>query len=127
MDAARVRTFAKSEGIKAQADQLDARMRLRFAQSKAVEPSPVPSAERRALQALMDRRSQVTEMLAREKTRLKKAPELAHASLEKMIEFIEDERNLIQAQIQEQIESNSEMEEQNRVMQTVIGVGPTTA
>ena len=83
MNAARVRTWAKSEGIKAKTDQLHARMLLRFAQSKDIPPSPDLSAERRALQALMDRRSQLIEIMAREKTRLQKAPELAHASIEK--------------------------------------------
>ena len=72
----RVRAFAKSEGIKAKTDPIDAALLLRFAQSKDLEAMPPPSPGEQKLHALMDRRSQLTESLAREKNRLQKCPQV---------------------------------------------------
>ena len=66
VNPARVRAFAKSEGLKAKSDPMDAALLLRFAKSKDLKPTPPPSPQQQTLQALMDRRSQLTESLARE-------------------------------------------------------------
>ena len=72
LNPARVRAFARSEGTKAKTDPIDALMLLRFAKSKDLRPTPAPSQQQQTLQALMDRRSQLTESLAREKTACKR-------------------------------------------------------
>jgi transposase len=127
VNPSRVRAFARSEGTKAKTDPIDARMLLRFAKSKDLRPTPAPSKQQQCLQALMDRRSQLTESLAREKNRLQKSPESVRRSIEKMIDFIEKELEALEKQIQELIESDETMNRKSLTMQQVSGIGETTA
>jgi transposase len=127
VNPARVRAFAKSEGTKAKTDPIDAQMLLRFAESKDLRPTPAPSEQQQSLQALMDRRSQLTESLAREKNRLQKSPKSVRKSIEKMIAFIEKELKALEEEIQKVIESDEAMNQQNLTMQSVSGIGETTA
>ena len=127
VNPARVRAFAKSEGIKAKSDPIDAALLLHFAQSKDLGPTPPPSPGQQNLQALMDRRSQLTESLAREKNRLQKCPQCVRQSIEKMINILEEELAQIDEQIEQLIESDNLMSEHSQAMQSVVGVGKTTA
>ena len=123
----RVRAFAKSEGVKAKTDPIDAALLLRFAQSKDLEATPPPSPRQQNLQALMDRRSQLTESLAREKNRLQKCPQCVRKSIEKMIHIIEEELAEMDEQIEQLIDEDEAMSEYSSTMQSVVGVGKTTA
>lgn len=129
VSAARVRDFARSEGVKAKTDPIDGRMILRFAQQKRPAPTPAPSPRRRRLIDLLDRREQLTEMLKREKTRLKKpagSKEVERSQrrfarlLEKEIDGIE---TLIGKLIGEEEVTARAFEELDRIK----GVGPVTA
>ena len=127
INPARVRAFAKSEGLKAKSDPMDAALLLRFAKSKELKPTPPPSPQQQTLQALMDRRSQLTESLAREKNRLQKASQCVRKSIEKMIAIIEKELVQIDNQIEQLIDENPLMSEQSSRMQSVSGIGKSTA
>jgi len=127
VNPARVRAFARSDGLKAKSDPIDAALLLRFAQEKDLEPAPPPSPQRQTLQYLMDRHSQLTEQLAREKNRLQKCPKCTRKSIEKMIRFIEKELASINKQIEKIIAEDQAMKEQDEKMQSVVGVGKTTS
>lgn len=127
VNPARVRAFARSEGTKAKTDPIDALMILRFAQSKDLSPTPVPSEQQRTLQALMDRRSQLTESLAREKNRLQKSPKCVIKSVEKMIRIIERELKALEQKMEKLIDEDESMCWQDSIMQQVCGVGATTS
>ena len=127
LNPARVRAFARSEGTKAKTDPIDALMLLRFAKSKDLRPTPAPSQQQQTLQALMDRRSQLTESLAREKNRLQKSPECVRKSIEKMIRMLEKELQAIDDRIKELIDRDDQLSEQSARMQSVVGVGQATA
>lgn len=127
LNPARVRAFARSEGIKAKTDPIDAVMLLRFAQSKRIMPTPPPSPEQQILQALMDRRNQLSESLAREKNRLQKSPSCILKSIEKMIRVTEKEISLIDEQIKKLIAKDESLNKQCSLMQSVTGIGHTTA
>ena len=127
INPARVRAFAKSEGLKAKSDPIDAALLLRFAKSKDLKPTPSPSPQQQTLQALMDRRSQLTESLAREKNRLQKSPQCVRKSIEKMIGIIEEELAQIDNQIERLIDQYPLMNQQSSKMQSVSGIGKTTA
>lgn len=122
----RIRAFARSEGLKAKTDALDAKLILKFAQSKQLTPTPGPSEQEQALQELMDRRSHLTENLAREKNRLKMAPIRTKRSIEKHIRFLEKELKELERQIRELIREDEEMRRKSAVMNEVKGVGETT-
>jgi len=127
VNPARVRAFAKSEGIKAKTDPIDAAMLRKYALSKDLQPTKAPSKNRQELQALMDRRSQLTEALAREKNRLQNSPRKVEKSIKKMIRILEKEIEAIEKEIEVTIDKDDEMAEQRAKMQSVSGVGATTA
>ncbi len=127
LNPARVRDFARSEGIKAKTDPLDAKMLLRYAQQRQPEPTRPNDPCRQELGTLMDRRSQLTEMLTREKTRLQKAEPLLEPEIEKMIAFIEEQLKALEERIEQSIQSNEELREQSQIIQSVTGVGKVTA
>jgi transposase len=123
----RVRAFAKSKGIKTKTDPIDAALLLDFAQSKNLEPTPPLSDQQRTFQALMDRRSQLTESLAREKNRLEKCSQCVRKSIEKMIGIIEEELAGIEEQIEQLVNDNEVISKYGSTLQSVVGVGKTTA
>jgi len=127
VNPSRVRAFALSEGIKSKTDPIDARMLLRFAQEKLLEPTPPPSASQQLLMALMDRRSHLTEQAAREKNRLQKSPKPIHSSIRKMLRFLEREIEALEKQIRLLIDENADLRSRSKTMQAVCGVGEVTA
>lgn len=127
VNPARVRAFAKSEGIKAKTDPIDSTMLLRYARSKELEPTQAPSKNRQELQALMDRRSQLSESLAREKNRLKMSPRRIVKSIERMIRILKKEIQTIEKDIKELIDNDEQMADQNEKMQSVCGVANATS
>lgn len=122
----RVRAFAKSEGIKAKTDPIDATVLLRFSKEKQINPTPPPSPKQQALSELMDRRSQLSGTAASEKNRLKMSTKRIQRSIEKMIRFTEKEIKLIEKQIKEIIQADDQMRSQSNIMMQVKGVGETT-
>ena len=56
VNPARVRDFARSEGVRAKTDPIDGQMILAFAKSKALQPMEAPSEAVFKLAALLDRR-----------------------------------------------------------------------
>src|SRR5262252_574905 len=68
-----VRDFARAAGILAKTDRLDARVLVKFAEAMRLEPRALPSEQVQALQALIARRNQLTEMLTMERNRLRLA------------------------------------------------------
>lgn len=127
VNPARVRAFARSEGIKAKTDPIDAKMLLRFAEEKKPDAAQAPDPARERLADLLDRRRHLTEQLAREKNRLQKTPQVTRRSIERMIKILEKEISRTDQQIEKLIESNPKLEAQSRTIQSVKGIGPITA
>lgn len=125
INPALVRHFARSEGIKAKNDPIDTRMILRFAQQKDLAPSAPP--KRPELTALMDRRTHLSDELARERTRLKNSSKLIHASIRRMIGLLEREMKRIEKAINALIQKDDTAHHAADLMQQTQGVGPVTA
>lgn len=123
----RVRAFASSNGIKAKTDPIDGKVLLEFSQQKKPRETPPPPEYRQILTELMDRRSQLSEILAREKNRLEKSPKYIIASIRKMIRFLEKEIESIDKKIEKVIASHAELQRQSQIMQSVCGIGKITA
>ena len=123
-----LRAFAKSEGIKAKTDPIDAEMIYRFATGKNLRPSPAPCAQQTQLSDLIDRRAQLAEFIAREKNRAQKTSHKAViASLRRNIKALEKELSLIENQIRKLLDTHSELKASCRVITSVKGVGEVTA
>jgi len=127
VNPARVRAFCRSEGIKAKTDPIDARMLLRFAQEKKPHATPPPEPTRQELADLLDRRSHLTEQLAREKNRLQKSPPCTAKSIQRSIRFFEKEITAIDKKIRKLIDSDDQIKGQAMIFQSVKGVGEITS
>lgn len=127
INPAQARHFAKSEGLKAKNDPIDAKMLLRFAQQKKPRPTPKPEPVVEELAALLDRRSHLTEQLAREKNRLQNSSHRIHGSIKKMIAFIELQIRELETQIERLIDEDDDLKGRCETMLSVKGIGKITA
>jgi transposase len=126
VNPARVRAFARSEGQQAKTDPLDASVLLRFAHEKRPRPTPAPAPNQTALVAWLDRRSQLSEQLAREKNRLQKCPTLLQPSIRAMIEFVETQLADVDQQLRHLVQADATLCARATVLQSVTGIGAVT-
>lgn len=127
VNPARVRAFAKSEGVHAITDPIDAKMLLRFAENKDLRLTERPDEAKEELSALMDRRSQVTATLTREKNRLEKEPLYTRKFMEESIDFLEKQLADLDTCIAAVIENDVALKSSVEAMKAVKGVGEVTA
>ena len=123
----RIRGFAQSEGLRAKSDPIDAKLILKFAQQKQLSPNLRPSALQRELTDWMDRRQHLSEQLTREKNRLQKASAPIANQIQVMIEVLKEQLAQVDEAIEALIQTDPQMRQQAKAMQTVKGVGPVTA
>jgi transposase len=123
----RVREFAKSIGLLAKTDKLDARLLARFAEAVQPAPTRLPSPTEQELSALMARRRQVVEMLTAEKNRLGSAPATVRERLRQHILWLEEELAQLNRQLEALINQTPDFKDKNDLLQSVPGVGPVTA
>lgn len=122
-----IRSYARSEGLKAKTDPIDALMILGFAQQKRLQPGAAPDPRRQKLTALLDRRSHLTEQLAREKNRLQNSPKCIKGDIEWMMRRIKKRIEVIDKRIQDLVNEDQALCQEARLLQSVRGVGPVTA
>ena len=123
----RVRAFAKSEGVKAKTDPIDAKMLLRFAEQKQLNASNPPDPQRVKLVALLDRRSHLSAMHAQEKNRLQNSNEQIHESIDQSIDFIEWQIEQSDQQIRALVSEHAVMQAQSKILLSITGIGEVTA
>lgn len=122
-----IRNYVRSEGLKAKTDSIDALKILDFAKEKGLQPGPVPNPKRQELAALLDRRSHLTEQLAREKNRLQNSPKCIKSDIEWMIERIKKRIGVIDNRIGDLVKKDHQLNQEARLLESVRGVGPVTA
>jgi len=127
VNPARVRAFASSEGIKAKTDPIDAKVLLCFAQEKKPRATRPAEPIREQLSALLERHAHLSEQIAREKNRLQNSSERIHASIERMMIGAQEERDRIDNEIHDLLQSDPLRRAQCQIMQQVIGIGEMTA
>jgi transposase len=124
---ARIRAFARSEGIRAKTDPIDARMILKFAQEKELRPTVPMEPERKRLAAYLDRRHHLKDEAVREKNRIQNSPEEMHASINRMLGVLKKEIDAIEEMIRETISSHALICAQVECLKKIKGVGEVTA
>jgi transposase len=128
VNPARVRDFAKSRGILAKTDKLDAEVIARFAQSNAdrLFPRALPDEMQQRVQALVDRRRQLLEMLVAEQHRLTRAPRPARPSLTEHIQWLQERLATLETELQDLLAQHPTWRQQDKILRSVPGVGPIT-
>ena len=127
VNPARVRAFARSEGVRAKTDPIDTKMILAFARSKALRAMETPSETCLKLAALLDRRGHLVEQVAREKNRLQNSESFILRSIKRMIKILEKEIDNLDRAIDQVVGSDPGFKSRSQIIQSVRGVGKITA
>lgn len=124
----RVRDFAKALGKLAKTDRIDAAVLARYGAAVQPEVRALASEAAQELQALVNRRQQLVEMLSAERNRhsSERTPK-AKAQIERHIEWLKQEVKALDEQIQAQLNQSVQWQQQQAILQSVPGVGAVTA
>jgi transposase len=122
-----VRHFIHSQGIKAKNDPIDARMLVRFAQERALQPMVPSKASNEQLRILLDRRAQLVDMRSQEKTRLQNSPQAVLADIRSLIRDLDKHVSRIEDEINKLIKSDPDLKDRNEVITDISGLGNITA
>lgn len=122
-----VRDFAKATGKLAKTDAIDAKVLAHFAE--AIKPSarPLPDEQSRILEATLQRRRQVIEMLTAERNRLENAPKPLSERIAAHILWLEQELANLDGQLEQAIRQSPLWREKEDLLRSVPGVGPVMA
>ena len=123
----RVREFARSIGLLAKTDKVDARLLIRFGEAIRPEPTRISSEEEQQLMALMTRRRQVVEMLTMEKNHLGSAHPSTQASIQKVMQALRQQLDELNHLIDDLIGHTPDFHEKNDILRSAPGVGQVTA
>lgn len=124
----RVRDFARSKGILAKTDRIDAAVIAEFARQYQVKPAPAPPAWQPELQQLISRRESLLELRTMERNRLDPAPEASVTkSIRRTLGFLDKEIKRIEAQIEALINRHHELQDSLLRLQAVPSIGSITA
>jgi transposase len=119
-----IRDFARSVGILAKTDILDARVIARFAATVQPTARVLPESETRELGAILMRRRQIITMLTAEKNRLHQANQTVKERIQSHITWLKQELDDINKALKQTVQDNPEWKEKDEIIQSVPGVGP---
>jgi len=123
----RVREFARSIGLLAKTDRLDARLLARFAEAVKPPVTSLPGADEQRLSALLTRRRQVVEMLTAEKNRLSTAPAATQNRISQHILWLKEERDKLDEEIEQFIDQTPIFRQKQEILQSTPGIGSVTS
>lgn len=124
----RVRDFAKSQGILAKTDRIDARVLVRFAEATPLRELDKTPEKLTQLQALVLRRRQLVEFRTLELQHLEAAStETLRKSIRELLQHLSVLIEHIEQQLDETIDADDDWKHKARILESVPGVGPVTA
>jgi transposase len=106
---------------------LDAQVLARFAEVVRPTPRPVPDAQVQHLAALLARRRQLVAMLTAERNRLDTALPAVRPRIQAHVAWLEQELTDLDGGLRAAIQASPMWREQENLLRSVPGVGPTTA
>jgi len=119
-----IRDFARSVGLVAKTDAIDAQIIARFAEAVRPEFRPLKDQETQKLEALNNRRRQIVEMLTAEKNRLGASPEWCHKDIRSHITWLEKRLKRANDDIDDLIKQSPVWRQKEKILTSVLGVGP---
>jgi transposase len=124
----RVRHFAKSLGVLAKTDRIDAAVIARYGEAAKPRLYQMPSTAQDRLRALTDRRSQVVEDRVREENRLEACRDpLVAKDLRASIRRLTAAENALDRRIAQTIDADGALRAKSTVVRTENGIGAQTA
>ena len=119
-----VRDFARSKGILAKTDKIDAGVIAQFAEAIRPEVRPLKTEEAQKLDALLSRRRQILQMLTAEKNRLQSAPFWIRKDIQKHIHWLEKNLDQFNRDLDRMVKESPIWREKDEILQSAKGVGP---
>jgi transposase len=123
----RVREFARSLGLLAKTDKLDARLLARFGEAVKPAPTRLPAEQEQHLGGLVGRRRQLLEILVAEQNRLSSTQLSLKGNVEEHIRWLQEALAKLDREIQEYIRQSGPWKGKSDLMRSIPGVGPVTA
>ena len=122
------RDFAKATNRLAKTDRIDAEVLAHFAEAIRPPARPLPSAEVRALDALLSRRRQLLEMRIMESNRLGACHDPAvRSGLERHLAWLESEVAATDRGLAEAVKASPAWREKDELLRSIPGLGPVTS
>jgi transposase len=121
------RDFAKATGRLAKTDSLDAEVLALFAQTMAPEETTLPKEEVQELELLLDRRRQLVEMIATERTRMHQASTLVKPGIKEHIDWMVVKVKDYDKDLKNRIQASPTLSADAERLSSIPGVGLITA
>ena len=122
------RDFAKASGRLAKTDRIDAEFLAHFAKAIRPEARPLPTAEVRALDALLSRRQQRLGMRLMESNRLGACSDpTVRSGLERHIAWLGAEASDADRLLAEAVKASPAWKERDELLRSIPGLGPVTS
>lgn len=118
------REFARATGTLAKTDAIDARLLARLGQALKPELRPLKDEQTRALEALLTRRRQLTDMLTMEKNRLSLASGRVHRDISAHIAWLQKRLNDVDGELKRAIEASDVFRLKDSLLRSAPGAGP---
>ena len=118
-----VRDFARATGQLAKTDALDAQVLARFGEAVKPQVRALRDAQAQALEALVNRRRQLVEMLTSEKNRRANSPKVIHKSIDEHIRWLEKRLAGFDDELAELVRETPIWRERDELLRSVPGVG----
>ena len=126
--AARVRAFARAQGLLAKTDPIDAVVLREFGELLHPAPLAAPSPERERLAALVQRREQLVNLRSMEDQRLSQTRDPVVQKLSaRLLRELDQQIEQLAALIKAQIAADATLKAQSERLQQVKSIGPVTA
>ena len=121
-----VRDFARSQGILAKTDRLDASVIARFGEVSGVGAQPLASEKDRELEGLVARRRQVIQMRTAEQLRRRMAMPAVGRSIDEVIGFLDGQLKELDDDLGRRLRESPLWREREALLKSVPGMGPVT-
>ena len=121
------RDFAKATGQLAKTDAIDARVLAHFADAIRPEVRQISDESSRQLEDLVVRRRQISDMITAEKNRRRGKTNSVKASIDRHIEWLEEQLKEIESQISSAITINEDWQQKMKLLTSVPGIGEVVA
>lgn len=119
-----VRDFARSQGILAKTDRLDAAVIAHFGEVSEVTTQPLVSEEARVLEGLVARRRQLIQMRTAEQLRRRTAVPAVRQSIEEVITFLDQQLKDVDEDLGRRLRESPLWREREKLLKSVPGIGP---
>ena len=118
-----VRDFARATGQLAKTDALDAQVLARFGEAVKPQVRALRDAQAQALEALVNRRRQLVEMLTAEKNRRANSPKVIHKGIDEHIRWLEKRLSGLDDELAGLVRETPIWRERDELLRSVPGVG----